>query len=117
MVESASTLQPSALCINNNVSVLERSKNKGGTVIVPNNAHPRPVFVTPLAPSVSQLRQRMFKVLLKVVSKSEKGHKVFILRNLDQGVVTSGAELKRIIRAQLKDVVTGDFDGRNMVST
>ena len=42
---------------------------------------------------------------------------MFILRNLDQGVVTSGAELKRIIRAQLKDVVTGDFDGRNMVST
>ena len=80
-----------------------------------------PVLVTPLTVT-SAVRQRTFKVLLKVVSKSSKVRKMFTLRNLDQRKVLSIEHLKEVIGAQLKkDVIASDFDvgyisGSNMVS-
>ena len=112
--------QPSTVCINNNVSVLEK-RHLGNAARTPNSAHHLPVLVTPLTVT-SAVRQRTFKVLLKVVSKSSKVHKMFTLRNLDQRKVLSIEHLKEVIRAQLKkDVITSDFDvgyisGSNMVS-
>ena len=109
---NSSVTRPSTVCINNNVSM----------PVVPNNAHRRPVLVTPLStPSTPVVSQRTYKALLKVMCKSGKGYKMFTLRNIDQRIKNCD-QLKGLVRAQLKnELIGGDFDigyisGSNMVS-
>lgn len=119
----ANGTQPSTVCFNNSVSLLDQGQQgRRATAIIPNSAHRHPVFVTPVPTSVPQLQQHTAKVLLKVVSKVGKSHKMFTLRNLNPTVALSCDQLKNTIRAQLKkEIIVGDFDvgyvnGSNMVS-
>lgn len=94
--------------------------------VIPNSAHPLPVFITPLSnalhTSECSADQPTTKVLLKVVSKAGKNQKVFTLRNIDTKSIITSDQLKDVIRNQLsKDIIAGDFDvghvsGGSMVS-
>lgn len=74
------------------------------------DGQPRQVLVTPLASGPTQAPTVVEKVLLKAVSKTGKGSKLFTLRGLDTGKLMSCDNVKHTIVDQLQDDIVKDFD-------
>ena len=115
--------QPSALCINNSVSLVGRTHQRA-IAMIPNSVHPqaRTVLVTPVPPGSTPRPEYISKLMLKAVSKVGKNSKLFTLRNVNMNLVRSCEQLKATIRHQFEnDIVADDFDvgyvnGNNMIS-
>ena len=124
---------PQAVCINNNVSVLGSTQGYIQQAIIPNNTHPRTVFVTPLTSTLTPVMSRPpttsttvsvvkkpqspIKVLLKAVSKVGKNNKMFTLRIVNANMASCDS-LKSVIKSQLqKDIISGEFDFGYMKSS
>ena len=82
------------------------------TVMTPGQQ--RPVFVTPLSsthPLATSKTASIPKVLLKAVAKVGKSSpKMFTIRNIDCGQITTCKHLKHVIKIQLQSDIAGEFD-------
>ena len=109
----------SALCINNNVSLVGRSHQRAVAISAhPQALSPRTLLVTPVSPGSTPCPEYISKLMLKAYYVG-KNSKLFTLRNVNMNLVRS---LQATIRYQFEnDIVGDDFDvgyvnGNNMIS-
>ena len=98
--------------VNNGGATTRSNPSPRATVMAPGQQ--RPVFVTPLSSTHSlatSAPKSIPKVLLKAVAKVGKSSpKMFTLRNIDCGKVTTREHLQNVIKFQLQADIAGEFD-------